>query len=137
MVQELQRATTICLYIQSCKSVPAPLPNTKWVTDVMYVRTAEHWLYLCVVLDLYFWLVVGWSMSPRQDRQLVVQAGLMAMWSGPAARPSFCTPIAAVSLPSEEYQRFLEVHHITCSRSAVGRCADNAAAESFLWRAET
>jgi transposase-like protein len=36
-------------------------------------RTAEHWLYLCVVLDLYSGLMVGWSMSPRQDRQLVVQ----------------------------------------------------------------
>jgi putative transposase len=28
-------------------------PNTKWVTDITYIRTAEHWLYLCVVLDLH------------------------------------------------------------------------------------
>ena len=50
----------------------ATAPNTKWVTDITYVRTAEHWLYLCIVLDLYSGLVVGWSMSPYQDRQLVV-----------------------------------------------------------------
>ena len=61
----------------------APAPNTKWVTDITYVRTAEHWLYLCVVLDLYSGLVVGWSMSPRQNRQLVVQAVLMALWQRP------------------------------------------------------
>jgi transposase InsO family protein len=46
--------------------------NTKWVTDITYVRTGEHWLYLCIVQDLYSGLVVGWSMSARQDCQLVV-----------------------------------------------------------------
>jgi transposase InsO family protein len=28
-------------------------PNTIWVTDITYIHTAEHWLYLCVVIDLY------------------------------------------------------------------------------------
>jgi len=55
-------------------------PNTKWVTDITYIRTAEGWLYLSVVLDLYSGRVVGWSMSPRQDRQFVIQAVLMALW---------------------------------------------------------
>jgi transposase InsO family protein len=41
---------------------------------------AEHWRYLCVVIDLYSRLVVGWSMSATQDRQLVLQAVLMALW---------------------------------------------------------
>jgi putative transposase len=53
-------------------------PNTKWVTDITYIRTAEGWLYLSVVVDLYSGRVVGWSMSSRQDRQLVLQAVLMA-----------------------------------------------------------
>ena len=56
----------------------AAAPNTKWVTDITYIRTAEHWLDLGVVLDVYSGLVVGWSMSSRQNRQLVVQAVLMA-----------------------------------------------------------
>ncbi|CUS33756.1 hypothetical protein COMA2_140065 [Candidatus Nitrospira nitrificans] len=50
--------------------------STKWVTDITYVRTAEHWLDLCIVLDLYSGVVVGWSMSPRQDCHLVVQGGV-------------------------------------------------------------
>lgn len=50
----------------------ATAPNSKWVTDITYVRTAEHWLYRCIVLDLSSGLVVGWLMSPRQDRQLMV-----------------------------------------------------------------
>jgi len=111
----------------------APAPNTKWVTDITYIRTAEHWLYLCIVLDLYSDVVVGWSMSPRQDRHLVMQAVLMAAWQ----RSGRTTPVILHSdrgcqFTSDEYQQFLAAHHITCSMSAVGSCADNAAAESFF-----
>lgn len=106
--------------------------NTKWVTDIPYIRTAEHWLYLCVVLDLYSRLVVGWSMSPHQDRHLVVQAVLMALWQRPDHTPVILHSDRGCQFTSEEYQRFLAAHHITGSMSAVGSCADNAAAESFF-----
>ena len=112
----------------------ASSPNTKWVTDITYVRTAEHWLYLCVVLDLYSGLIVGWSRSPHQDRQLVVQAVLMALWQRPARTPVNLHSDRGCQFTSEEYQRFLAAHQITCSMSAVGSCADNAAAESFFGR---
>ena len=112
-------------------SLPPP-PNTKWVTDITYIRTAEHWLYLCVVLDVYSGLVVGWSMRLRQDRQLVVQAVLMAVWQRPARTPVILHSDRGCQFTSEEYQRFLEAHQLTCSMSAVGSCADNAAAESFF-----
>lgn len=42
--------------------------NQKWVTDITYIRTAEAWLYLCVVIDLFHHEVVGWSMSRTQGR---------------------------------------------------------------------
>ncbi len=110
----------------------ATAPNTKWVPDITYIRTAEHWLYLCIVLDLYSGLVVGWSMSPRQDRQLVVQAVLMAVWPRPGRTPVILHSDRGCQLTSDEYQHFLAAHHITGSMRAVGSCADNAAAESFF-----
>lgn len=110
----------------------AAAPNTKWVTDITYIRTAEHWLYLCVVLDLYSGLVVGWSMSACQDRQLVAQAVLMALWQRPAHTPVILHSARGCPFTSEAYQRFLAAHQVTCSMSAVGSCADNAAAESFF-----
>jgi len=110
----------------------ATAPNTKWVTDITYIRTAEHWLYLCIVLDLYSGVIVGWSMSARQDRQLVVQAVLMAVWQRPGRTPVILHSDRGCQFTSEEYQAFLAAHHITCSMSAVGSCADNAAAESFF-----
>ena len=94
--------------------------NTKWVTDITYVRTAEHWLYLCIVLDLYSGLVVGWSMSAWQIRQLVVQAVLMAIWQRPARTPVILHSDRGCQFASEEYQRFLAAHQVTCSMSAVG-----------------
>jgi transposase InsO family protein len=57
----------------------APEPNTKWVTDITYLPTAQGWLYLAVVLDLYSRLVVGWSMSAHCDEELAENALRMAL----------------------------------------------------------
>jgi putative transposase len=107
-------------------------PNTKWVTDITYIRTAEAWLYLCPVIDLYGGKVVGWSMSTRQDRQLVLQAVLTACWQRPDRRPVILHSDRGTQFTSYEYQQFLNDHHITLSMSEVGHCGDNAPAEGFF-----
>ncbi len=55
-------------------------PNRVWVTDIMYIRTYEGWLFLAVVIDLFSRLVIGGSMGPRMDRELAINALLMAVW---------------------------------------------------------
>ena len=55
-------------------------PTTRWVTAITYLATAEGWLYLSAVKDLYSDVIVGWSMSQCQTRELVIQAVLMALW---------------------------------------------------------
>ena len=107
-------------------------PNEKWVTDITYIRTAEHWLYLCVVIDRYSSLVVGWSMRRRQDRELVLQAVLMALWQRLDRSPVILHSDRGCQFTSDEYQRFLKGHNLVCSMSAVGSCADNAPAEGFF-----
>ncbi len=57
----------------------ADRPDQKWVTDITYVATAEGWLYLAVVLDLYSRRIVGWAMSDSLQRQLVIDALQMAI----------------------------------------------------------
>ncbi len=81
----------------------ADQPNSKWVTDITYIRTGEHFLYLCVVLDLYSRVVVGWSMSPRQDRQLVLQAVLMALWQRADRSPVVLHSDRGCQFTSDEY----------------------------------
>jgi len=55
-------------------------PNQAWVTDITYIRTHEGWLFLAVVIDLFSRQVVGWSMQPRMQSDLVLKALLAAVW---------------------------------------------------------
>ena len=58
----------------------ADAPNQKWVADFTYIWTAEGWLYVAVVLDLYSRRIVGWSMQSSMTSQLVADALMMAVW---------------------------------------------------------
>jgi putative transposase len=55
-------------------------PDTVWVTDITYIRTWQGWLYLAVVVDLFSRKVVGWSMKPSLNREIVLDALLMSVW---------------------------------------------------------
>ena len=110
----------------------AHAPNTKWVTDITFIETAEGWLYLSAVKDLHSDVVVGWSMSHRQTRELVIQAVLMALWQREDRASVVLHSDRGCQFTSYEYQRFLKGHNLVCSMSAVGSCADNAAMEGFF-----
>ena len=56
----------------------AAKPNQTWVSDITYLATAEGWVYLAVVLDLYSRRVIGWSMAERMTTELVCAALRMA-----------------------------------------------------------
>ena len=58
----------------------AEAPNKKWVADFTYIWTAEGWLYVAAVIDLFSRRVVGWSMKAEMTAQLVTDALVMAMW---------------------------------------------------------
>src|SRR3546814_20118508 len=57
----------------------ADRPNQKWVADFTYIWTAEGWLYVAAVIDLYSRRVVGWSMSATMPAQFVTDALVMAI----------------------------------------------------------
>lgn len=117
---------------QLARDFTANEPNTKWVVDITYIRTGEGWLYLCAVVDLYAGKVVGWSMSPVQDRHLVLKAVMMACWQRPDRSEVILHSDRGTQFTSTEYQQFLKDHHIVSNMSDVGHCGDNAAAEGFF-----
>jgi putative transposase len=57
----------------------APAPDTKWVSDITGVWTAQGWLYVAVVLDLFSRMIVGWAMASHRDSELVEHALQMAL----------------------------------------------------------
>lgn len=107
-------------------------PETKWVTDITEIATVEGKLYLCVVVDLYSKLVVGWSMHHRQDRHMVVRAVQMAVWQRQSSAEVILHSDRGGQFISGTYQKFLGGNALVSSMSKVGHCADNAACEGFF-----
>lgn len=54
-------------------------PDQVWAGDITSIWTAEGWLYLAVLLDLYSRKVVGWAMRSPIDTTLVQDALPMAL----------------------------------------------------------
>lgn len=107
-------------------------PDTKWVTDITEIATREGKLFLCVVLDLFSKLVIGWSMHHRQDRHMVIRAVEMALWQRQETAPVILHSDRGSQFTSGDYQRLLKQNNLISSMSAVGHCADNAACEGFF-----
>ena len=106
-------------------------PNEKWVSDITYVWTAEGWLYLAAVEDLYTRKVVGWSLGERLTSELVNEA--LRMGIGGSCRRWIYWCIGSPSqYASGSYQRLLASRGIRCSMSRKGNCWQNAPMESFF-----
>jgi putative transposase len=98
----------------------ASLANRKWVADFTYVWTAEGWLYVAAVLDLFSRRVVGWSMSATMTAQLVTDALMMAIWRRGKPETVLHHSDRGSQYTSEPFQRLLVDHGVTCSMSRAG-----------------
>jgi putative transposase len=110
----------------------ADAPNKKWVADFTYIWTAEGWLYVAVVLDLYSRRVVGWSMQSTMTSQLVIDALMMAIWRRGKPESLLHHSDQGSQYTSDQFQRLLAEQGITCSMSRAGEVWDNSAMESFF-----
>ncbi|MEQ1579955.1 MAG: IS3 family transposase [Steroidobacteraceae bacterium] len=107
-------------------------PNQKWVADFTYLWTAEGWLYVAVVLDLYSRRAVGWSMSQGMTAQLVTDALMMALWRRGKPESLMHHSDRGSQYTSESFRRLLKDLGITCSMSRSCNVWDNSAMESFF-----
>jgi putative transposase len=114
------------------RAFEAPAPNRKWIADFTYIWTAEGWLYVAAVLDLFSRRVVGWSMSASMTAELVTDALIMAIWRRGRPDALLHHSDRGSQYTSEQFQRLLADHGVTCSMSRSGNCWDNAAMESFF-----
>ena len=110
----------------------AQAPNQRWVADFTYIWTDEGWLYVAVVLDLYSRRIVGWSMSSTMTAQLVTDALMMALWRRGRPQQLLHHSDQSSQYQSEQFQRLLTDHGITCSMSRQGDVWDYSAMESFF-----
>jgi putative transposase len=110
----------------------AARPDAAWAADLTYIPTADGWLYLAVVEDLFSRRIVGWSMDATMTSRLVVDALDMALRRRRPGAGLLAHSDRGSQYASEHYQRLLAEHGITCSMSRRAQCWDNAPVESFF-----
>jgi len=110
----------------------AERPNEKWVSDITYIPTAEGWLYVAGVMDLYSRKIVGWAMDKRMTSTLVCNAFKMAVTHRQPKPGLMHHSDRGSQYAARAYQDLLAHHCCQVSMSRKGNCWDNAPMESFF-----
>jgi putative transposase len=122
-----------CVVANLARGMVLTGPNQLWVADITYVRLAEEFAYLAVVLDAFSRRVVGWALATHLQASLAIAALDMAL---AARRPALGSLIhhsdRGVQYACGDYTDRLAAHDIQPSMSRVGNPYDNAKAESFM-----
>jgi transposase InsO family protein len=107
-------------------------PDRAWVADITYLWTAQGWLYLAVIIDLYSRRVVGWALQDSMHVGLVLDALRMALSDRRPARGLVHHSDRGSQYASGDHRALLLAWGAECSMSRKGDCWDNAVAESFF-----
>ena len=110
----------------------AEAPDQKWSADISYIWTAEGWLYLAVLMDLFSRRVVGWAVSDRLKKDLALRALRMALVTRHPPRGLIHHSDRGSQYCSIDYQAVLKKHGLLISMSGKGNCYDNAVVETFF-----
>ncbi|AHE51681.1 transposase [Sphingomonas sanxanigenens DSM 19645 = NX02] len=107
--------------------------NQLWVADITYVRLAEAFVYLAVILDAFSRKVVGWAMADHLRAELALDALTMALERRPVVAGGLVHHSdRGIQYACGDYIARLEAAGILPSMSRVGCPYDNAMAESFM-----
>ncbi|CAB3806219.1 IS3 family transposase ISBxe2 [Paraburkholderia ultramafica] len=112
------------------RNFTATAPNQVWTTDITYLATAEGWVYLAVIIDLFSRQVVGWSMQPHMKAELVTDALRMAWFrrrpeAGGIVHSDRGSQMRCSSKPASGVFEVRLSKHVECrsQRAAFDHCA--------------
>jgi transposase InsO family protein len=110
----------------------ATAPDQKWAADISYIWTAEGWLYLAIVLDLFSRRIVGWAVSDRLKKDLALSALQRALVLRQPKAGILHHSDRGSQYCSYNYRRMLDGHGFIASMSGKGNCYDNAMVETVF-----
>jgi len=110
----------------------ADRPNQKWVTDISYIRTAQGFLYLSVIRDLYDNSIVAYKTGTKQTVNLVLSTIRAAKKKEKVTAELQLHSDQGFQYTSQAYFKLTQSYHITPSMSSRGNPYDNAMAENFF-----
>ena len=99
-------------------------PNRVWVSDITYISTGEGWLYLAGLKDLFNGELVGYAMSERMTKNLVIQALFQSVSAKHPTKGLILHSDRASQYCAHDYQKLLEQFGMTASMSRKGDCWD-------------
>ncbi len=99
---------------------------------ISYIKTAEGWLYLAIVIDLSSRRVIGWATSKRLKRKLVIDALQQAIALRQPPEGVIFHSDRGSQYCSHDYQKLLGKHGFKASMFGKGNCYDNAVVETFF-----
>lgn len=103
-----------------------------WVADITYIRLAEEFVYLAVVLDAFSRRVIGWALDRTMEDDLTVAALQMALSQRTVLPGLVHHSDRGSQYASGDYTDLLNNYGIAISMSRKGNPWDNAACESFM-----
>lgn len=106
-------------------------PDQVWVTDITYLRTAQGWLFLAAVMDLWSRRIVGWACAPTLHASLPLAALRKALRARRPGPDLMHHSDRGCQYVEHDYVRTLDQARVQRSMSRSGNCYDNAAMESF------
>jgi len=115
----------------------AEAPNRVWLADITYIPTADGWLYLSAVMDLFSRKIVGWAMRDHMQVELASAALTMAIQQQRPQAGLIHHSDRGVQYASHAYRGALTSAGITASMSRKANCYDNAPMESFFHTLKT
>ena len=110
-------------------------PNSVWVSDITYIRVANYWMYLTVVIDLADRMVVGWSLSSDMTAHNTVMAAFKKAVINRGLTKNHQLLFHSdrgVQYACNDFTKLLRSFKCTQSMSRKGNCWDNAVVESFF-----
>ena len=110
----------------------ADRPNQKWVTDISYIKTAQGFLYLSVIRDLYDRSIVAYKTSTVQNINLVLNTIKAAKKKEKVTAELQLHSDQGFQYTSPAYYNLTKSYNITPSMSRRGNPYDNALAENFF-----
>jgi len=116
-------------YLNLIRSVTALYPNHLWVADITYIRLADRFIYLAVVLDVYTRAVRGWHLGKSLSQTLSLAALKQALSK---ATPVLHHSDQGVQYAAKGYTELLSAHGVAISMSEPGCPTQNAFAERFM-----
>jgi len=106
-------------------------PDHVWISDITYLWTWEGWMYLAVIIDLNSRQVVGWTMSTRINKELVLSAISQAVGRRKPNPGLIFHSERDSQYASYEVRKLHQQHQMIESISNKGDCCDNVVSESF------